>query len=475
MPTAPSDAVTVRFRGILARFVKDETRFIDLEGALNCGKTTVCLWKELMATQKWPGIWTFMGRYGDGDNSAKLIPAWERILNEAGLAPKWDAQELCYLFDNGSKVYSFGLKAPDSLSRYAKLRGLGVSRIYIDQGEELPPDFFPELMQRMRQNGFPHQFTMSPNPLDENSWLAEAFPEDNSKPDRAYYSVSLYDNAHNLPPEKIADALAAYPPSHAKHRSAILGKRGLNVTGLPVYAGAFNRDLHVGPCVYNPQIPLEESIDFWKHHPCWLARQRTAYGGVRYLGGLMGQNMYLEDFLPAVLEHRRQWFPDPVEILTCCDPAGSHDNSQGVSMNGVKVMRAHGFQPRWKDDSNRPSVRYAMIEETAALMRKRTPDGEAYRIESNPQRWLRLSGTGRPAAVWPFLSDGDEAGYVWDDHLVSEGSKQYRKAKKDGWYEHGQNAKEYLELNFSSRPKKEKVKPVPTRDVYVQGPMGWAS
>jgi hypothetical protein len=37
---------------------------------------------------------------------------------------------------------------------------------------------------------------------------------------------------------------------------------------------------------------------------------------------------------------------------------------------------------------------------------------------------------------------------------VSEGSKQYRKAKKDGWYEHGQNAKEYLELNFGSAPPK---------------------
>jgi len=49
---------------------------------------------------------------------------------------------------------------------------------------------------------------------------------------------------------------------------------------------------------------------------------------------------------------------------------------------------------------------------------------------------------------WSFLADGFEAGYVWDEHYVSVGSKQVRKAKKDGWYEHGQNATEYLELNF---------------------------
>jgi hypothetical protein len=32
--------------------------------------------------------------------------------------------------------------------------------------------------------------------------------------------------------------------------------------------------------------------------------------------------------------------------------------------------------------------------------------------------------------------------------MVSVGSKQIRRPKKDGWYEHGQNCCEYLELNF---------------------------
>ena len=181
------------------------------------------------AVQWFPGIWSYIGRFADGDNQSKLIPAWERVCLEGGVIPKWNAKELCYEFDNGSRVYSYGLKAPDQLSRDAKLRGLGVSRIYIDQAEELPPDFLPELAQRLRQSGFPHQMTLSPNPMDENSWLAESFPEDNTIPNRVYYSISLYDNAHNLPPEKIGDALAMYPVTHIKHRSAILGKRGLNV------------------------------------------------------------------------------------------------------------------------------------------------------------------------------------------------------------------------------------------------------
>src|SRR5437764_344284 len=93
-------------------------------------------------------------------------------------------------------------------------------------------------------------------------------------------------------------------------------------------------------------------------------------------------------------------------------------------------------------------------------MRKRTPMGEAYAVNANPKMWLRVTGEGLPPAPWQFLADGDEAGYVWDQNLVSEGSKQYRKAKKDGWYEHGQNCKEYLELNFGSEPVK-KAEPEP--------------
>lgn len=447
------DVVRVKFRGPLAAFLKDRTRFIDLEGALSSGKTTACLWKEwLAAVEWWPGIWSYIGRFGDGDNSDKLIPAWNRVCEFAGLHGAWNAKESSFDFPNGSRVFSFGLKSQDERSRYAKIRGFGGSRIYIDQAEELPPDFMGELVTRLRQPGYPHQMTFSPNPMDENSWLAEAFPEDNSRPDRVLISISLFDNAHNLPDETISDILQAYPVTHAKHRSAVMGKRGLNVIGKPVYGGTFDRALHVRPLAYNPEAPLEEGIDFGKHHPCIVWRQRTTYGGVQYLGGLMGQSVYLEDFLPVALMYRDRWFPKPVEIRTCCDPAGSHNNSQGVKSNGVGVLQSQGFTPRWQEGANRPSVRYAMIERTAGLMRRRTPQGEAFGVNSDASRWLRVTADGREPAPWPFFADGCEAGYVWDAHMVSEGSKQYRKAKKDGWYEHAQNVNEYLELNFGSGP-----------------------
>ncbi len=77
-------------------------------------------------------------------------------------------------------------------------------------------------------------------------------------------------------------------------------------------------------------------------------------------------------------------------------------------------------------------------------------------MEANPERWIIVSPD--TVKTWHFLADGLEAGYVWDDHLVSVGSKQVRKPKKDGWYEHGQNCLEYLELNFGGvRPSEQQV------------------
>ena len=83
-------------------------------------------------------------------------------------------------------------------------------------------------------------------------------------------------------------------------------------------------------------------------------------------------------------------------------------------------------------------------------------------VIAKDERWLRISAT--VVVPDPFLADGFEAGYVWDKNLVSVGNKQMRKAKKDGWYEHGQNCAEYLELTYGSAPRPEpKPKPKPRR------------
>jgi hypothetical protein len=217
-------------------------------------------------------------------------------------------------------------------------------------------------------------------------------------------------------------------------------------------------------------MPLEMALDFGKHHPCVIFRQVSALGQVRFLGGILGQSMYLDDFLDVVLQHRSQWFPNPIVIKECCDPAGAADTSHGTS-GAVKTLRAKGIRPVYVPDSNSPAVRLAMVERMAAQMRKRAADrSEAFVINNDSERWLTISE--QFTRQDRFLADGFEAGYVWDEHMVSVGNKQVRKPKKDGWYEHGQNCAEYLELNFGTETRKPRARPQGTQG-HAYGSEAW--
>lgn len=444
------------WRGKQSEALLDETTALDLEGAFRASKTTICLWREFNALKTYPGTHSILSRWTDDATFGVLRPVWRSVLDKAGESVKWNGIEGYDQFSNGSRAYIRGLKAAEQTARYSKFRGLTLGRAYVDQAEEIPRDVYYELKARLSQPGtFPHTITISPNSVDEGHWIAHEFPTDNHIRHRKYISLSVYDNAHNLTPDVIRNLEETYPAGHAKHRPAILGLRGLNVIGDPVYGpldpskpetAAFQRPRHEAALTPNPHLPIYESIDFGKHHPCIVWAQYTPYAELHVLGGIMGQNLFLEDFAPIAQQYRATWFPGALEVLTCCDPAGSHDNSQGTRQNGVQVLQDLGFNVRYQEDSNNPAVRGAMIERLAGHMRRRSPMGEAFQIQRDPNRWLRIS----PEGIVPmkFLTDGLEVGYVWDDHMVSVGSKQIRKAKKDGWYEHGQNALEYLEHNF---------------------------
>ncbi len=437
------------WRGPIAAFLRDTSPEIDLEGALSSGKTTACLWKVWNSLHEHPGILWWMGRYGDGETQTKVRPAFEAICQQAGERPTWNAKELAYEFPNGSKCYSYGLKSPDTLSRYSKMRGMGVAGIYVDQAEELPEDFSLELRLRLRQPNYPHQLIFSPNPPNVTHWLAQQFPTDNRISGRQYYAVSIHDNAHNLAPDLIEAALRAYPPDHAKHRSVILGQRGVNVTGVPVYRGVFVRATHIKPVPLSPHSPLLIGLDFGKHHPCAVFAQQPYYGGLHVLGGLLGQDLFLDDFIPLLQHYLQTWFGTvPMGVQLCCDPAGSHQNSQGARFNGVDIVRRFGFAPLWRDNADAQDVGGATIDTIAAHMRRRNPGGESFQVEADPAKWLLVNLDG--PTTEPFVADALEAGYVWDEHMVSVGNKQVRKPKKDGWFEHGMNCLEYLELNFGA-------------------------
>jgi hypothetical protein len=455
----PDGVLQRRWRGPQSAILLDTTRERDVEGAIRSGKTTVCLWAELTAGLSDPGVIGFLARWSKDALDGILKPAWRAICEEAGVVVDWNAAEEYDELPNGSKFYLRSLKTQDQISRYSRFRGLTLGRVYVDQAEELPKDVYLELAGRLSQPGHRQQITISPNAVDDDHWIAKEFPEHLNSPHRKYFQLSIYDNARHLGPEVIPALERLYPPTHPKHLTMIQGRRGMNVQGEPVYGGAYVPAIHERPCAFDPSLPLDEAIDFGKHHPCVVWRQRTRLGQVRYLGGILGQNMYLEDFLPLVLQYRGEWFRGLRDVRTCCDPAGTSDTSHGLRETALRVLQAHGFTPTWRPNSNAPDVRLGMVERTAAQMRKRTASGEMFGVD-NGDHWLRLSA--EAVVADRFLAKGFEAGYVWDVHMVSVGSKQIRKPKKDGWFEHGQNCSEYLELNFGTvTVEKPSPKPAP--------------
>lgn len=447
--------MNLEFRGPHQQFLHDTTPEIDLEGSRSCGKTIVCLWKELDALRANPGMWSLIARFSDDATKSLLQPELERVAAIHGTdLGEFNRAEGAYELPTGSRIFSFGLKtvSPDPDVRYKKIRGLSVSRIYIDQAEELPGDIAselrfplrPDITARTKGLQYPRQLTFSPNPVDTDHWLAKQFPASNKLKGRKYYSLSLYDNAHNLPPEMIESLEQEFPPDHPKHRTLILGERGPNIIGNAIYDKLYDRGLHRRVVAPRLDAPLLEAFELGKHNPFWLVAQRSYYGGLSLLGGLKGQALMLEDFLPLVKQYRAEWFPGAM-FKSCTSPMGEKQTAlPRVTLS--QMLRDAGIRPVYRENSNAPDVQLAMIEEFAGYLRRRLIDGQAFAVNGDSARWLVASMDG--VTQKPWMAYALEGGYVWSENEVSVSHDRLRRPKDDDDYANAMRCVENILLNF---------------------------
>lgn len=420
-------------------------RYIDLEGGIRAQKTTaLCAWIA-NGSIEYPGMHSFLCRYTDDALTSILKPTWRAYCATSGIAVEWNAQEECdVVLATSSKVFLRGLKSSDDTQRYAKLRGPTIARFGIDQAEELPSDFWPEIQGRLSQPGFPQQAMITPQPVNENHWIAKEFPEDQSNPNHLYIRTNCYDNRVNLGDDYIAELERIYPIGSAKRRTLLEGRRGLAVKGQPVYLGAFRRDVHAAPVQINPQLPLYEAWDYGHSHPCVVWGQIFA-GRLVMLGACMGEDLSIDQFAPIALECRAQWFPKILEVLTTGDPAGLAESSQGLPVTLKQIMADHGIYITAVDGANRPEIRDQAIQLLNRYMTRTALDG-ASAFQVHPDRCVLVGADG--VKYIPFLADAFEAGYVWDEKARQGLTANIRKPKKDGFYDHCMNCCEYLVLAF---------------------------
>ena len=449
--------MSLEFVGKHLEFLHDDTPEIDLEGGRGSGKTIVCLWKELEALRKYPGMWSLICRYSDDATQKLLKPELERVarIHRTDLGD-WNNKENAFELPTGSRIFMHGLQtvSPDPEVRYKKIRGLSVSRIYNDQSEELPGDISselrfplrPDITARASGRNFPRQLTFSPNPADTSHWLAKQFPVNNSIKGRKYYSLSLYDNAQNLPTDMIESLEQEFPPEHPRHQTLILGQRGPTIIGDPVFDKIFNRHDHRRHLDARTDAPLLEAFEVGKHNPCWVIAQRSHYGGLLLLGGIKGERLMLEDFLPVVKQHRADWFPG-ARFQSCTSPMGEKAQTKQRRTTLLAILREAGIQARWREDANAPDVQLAMIEQLTSYMRRRTfGREEAFGVNADADRWLVASAEG--IAPKPFLSFALDGGYVWDEHFVSVSNQTVRQPKDDDDFANAMKCVENIVLNF---------------------------
>lgn len=449
----------LEFRGKHLKLLHDTTSEIDIEGGLNSGKTITCLTKELRAAIKWPGIWILITRWTDDAVKTLLRPPLEQVARIEGIELHWIEKYNYYeVGETGSRIYAFGLKtvSQEPEQRYGKIRGFAGSRIYVDQAEQLPKDIAEELRARLRPDieashkgiSYPTQLTFSPNPTNDDHWLSQQFPVKNNIDGRRYYTLSLFDNQHNLKQESIDGILRTYPVDHPKHRTVVLGERGLNVMGDAVYELLFDRKLHVAPLELNDDFATIEAFEFGKHNPTWILAQRSFSGALQIYGGIMGKRLMLEDFLPVVRRYREDWLGrnSRIKVKTCCSSAGTNavDNRR---YSLVRLFRDAGFNPYFQDGANAHDTQLAMIESiSSALRRRTTAKEEALQINADKSKWL-VAFPDRTEHR-PFMSYAFEGGYTWSPHTVSVANKQLRQPLADDEYANAMRCVENLMLNF---------------------------
>ena len=412
-------------------------QYIDYEGAVRAGKTTAPASKACDYAIEYPGIHMGAARWKDTDLWAQVVPAWRDMVRRYGLRTKWHPDEQ---YDEiqpyGSRMYLRALHTNELDSRYSKLAGLTLAVLWIDQPEEAPEDVVDAYIPaRLSQPNYPHEVWLTPNPVDETDhWLAQWFPTDPAKrkPDHWLIHTSLYDNVHGVGEQYVRDMEAKYPAGHPLRRRFIEGLRGLSIVGKPVYAGYFNRRIHVDEGVrFDPSVPLIEAWDFGHHHPAVLWSQFVR-GSWHVLGEVMGQDQFIEEFAPWVLQQRAALFPG-ADVWACCDPAGARLDSQGINNTAVNILNGFQVYPRWVDGSNSPTFRDAAIQKISAALTKLHRDGPAVKVHPRCRLFI----------------DGLEAGYIWDERSVANSiSPNTRRPRKDGTYDHLQNDAEYTWLNY---------------------------
>jgi hypothetical protein len=445
----------------------------DVEGSPRAAKSWGAAFWIWTLAYRYPGIQVFYCRYKD-DDLKTLRDVWSKVsvFFPEYLRPVWNTKEEAWDFPNGqfvgdvwtgSRVYLSSLRvseAVDAAAVHGKYKGKTLAVVVVEEAQEVPQVNYHGLKERLSQSrtplGVPFRYPLKivvvHNSVDEDHWIAEEFPIDPdgnacTREDHGHIRADLYSNAQNLGPDVMMGYERDYPPGHVLRPAVIEGRRGLTLVGKPVYAGYFDRTVHLDHrLTVNPYYPLLEGWDFGQEKPAVVWWQYlTHLGAIRILGGVKGKELFLETFAPKVLEIRRRLFPGVKDVYAWCDPTGATGN-QGRKETAVKLLHDMQVAARYDTDANDASVRYAAVQVIAGHMERAARDGSpAFLL--NPMTIELVRGPGGVVEQQTnLLQSAFEYGYIWDEHAASDAHPNVRKPKKGTRFDDLMNAGEYIAI-----------------------------
>jgi hypothetical protein len=440
----------------------------DVEGAARSAKSWgigFWIWKLVY---KYPGIQVFYCRYKD-EGLIQLKDVWSKVaVHFPGyLHPEWNSTDHSWDFKNGSRVLLSSLKvseASDAEAIHGKYKGKTIAVVIIEEAQEVPQANYIGLKERLSQSRrpdgtpypYPLKIVLVHNAIDKDHWIAEEFPlaaDDDTctREGHVHIRADLYSNQQNLGPDVMAGYEFDFPVGNPLRLTKIEGKRGVNALGRPVYAGSFQRMIHVRDTKFTMYVPLLEGWDFGAEKPAVVWLQYLEHlQAVRILGAVKGSEIFLEEFAPKVLEIRRRLFPMASEVRIWCDPTGATGNG-GLHYTPVKLLHDLGIPARpckeqkGTRDGNDPFVRNNAIQVLSAYMLKVDTSGTNTPAFQVPPSCIELTRKGSELLEEPssLLVSAFEAGYIWDTKAASDAAPNIRKPKKGTRYDDLMNALEY--------------------------------
>ncbi|MDR1190310.1 MAG: phage terminase large subunit [Verrucomicrobiales bacterium] len=291
--------------------------------------------------------------------SRAAVEAWQEFLK----SNPTKTQKKLWLQTEGHRLCSWvlfrGLNHPQIAGN--KLRSFECSMIIFVEADQLTRDNFDMALMCLRlkdAHGREHPdycAIVDTNPPDPDHWIAklEQATADGEFPKYRFWHIPMTDNAHNLPANYVANAIATYQHNPAMYRRMIEGEYEYVYNGSPVYWG-FRVGEHAAEALPWPRgAYLVVGWDFGTNNAnvfsAYFASDETEYWWD--LLELTASGSDTETQCRAVLAQLDGYFAFCQDRNVCagvlhfCDPAGAANKSTG---SDLKVLKSYGLHPGYR-------------------------------------------------------------------------------------------------------------------------------